>query len=132
MPLLFKNYSLVEVAYLFIRCNKTRFFLWNTNNTDRNGVNKQKTHTKHLENDNTGKRRRWGSRGDWGRVPTMDASECLFFDSAEGASNDVNTFLNLRFIKKQNRNQLFLRKYYMLTSSKLKRFHWMYLTLCRK
>ena len=24
-----------------IRCYKTKFFLWNTNNTDRNGVNKQ-------------------------------------------------------------------------------------------
>ena len=48
------NYSLVEVAYLFTRCNRTTFFLWNTNNTDRNGVNKQKTHTKHLEQDNIG------------------------------------------------------------------------------
>ena len=26
---------------LLIRCNKTKFFLWSTNNTDRNGVNKQ-------------------------------------------------------------------------------------------
>ena len=44
----FKNYSLVEVIYLLSRCNKTKFFLWNTNNTDRNDVNKQKnTHTKH-------------------------------------------------------------------------------------
>ena len=34
-------------------------------------------------------------------VPTMDASEFLFFDSEKEASNDVNTFLNLRFIKKQ-------------------------------
>ena len=31
----------------------------------------------------------------------MDASEFLFFDSEKEASNDVNTFLNLRFIKKQ-------------------------------
>ena len=30
---------------LLIRCYKTRFFQWNTNNTDRNGVNKQNTHT---------------------------------------------------------------------------------------
>ena len=36
----FKNYSLLEVLYLLIRCNNTKFFLWNTNNTDRNGVNK--------------------------------------------------------------------------------------------
>ena len=33
---LFKNYSLVKVIYLLIRCYKTWFFLWNTNNTDRN------------------------------------------------------------------------------------------------
>ena len=88
-----KNYSAVEVVYLFIRCNKTKFFLWNTNNTDRNGVNKQKTNTKHLQKDNIGK---------GGGRPTMslDAFEFLFFDSAREASNDVNTFLNLRFIKK--------------------------------
>ena len=52
---LFKNYSLVKVIYLLIRCYKTRFFLWNTNNTDRNGVNKENTYTKHSEKDNTGK-----------------------------------------------------------------------------
>ena len=37
----FQTYSLVEVTYLLIRFNKTKFFPWNTNNTDRNGVNKQ-------------------------------------------------------------------------------------------
>ena len=31
---------------------------------------------------------------------SLDAFEFLFFDSAREASNDVNTFLNLRFIKK--------------------------------
>ena len=32
-----------------------------------------------------------------------------------------------------NRNLLFfLRKYYIPTSSKLRRFHWMYRTICRK
>ena len=30
-----------------------------------------------------------------------EASEFLFFDSAKEASNDVDTFLNLRFIRKQ-------------------------------
>ena len=50
-----KNDSLVEVVYLFIRCNKNKFFLRNINNTDRNGVNKQKTQTKDLEKDNIGK-----------------------------------------------------------------------------
>ena len=43
--ILFKHYSLVEVAYLFFRCDKTKFFLWNTNNTDRNGVDKQNLNT---------------------------------------------------------------------------------------
>ena len=54
MSFLLKNYSLVESVYLFIRCNKTKFFLRNTNNTDINGVNKQNTHTKHLEKDDIG------------------------------------------------------------------------------
>ena len=115
MSFLLENYSLVESAYLFIRCNKTKFFLRNTYNTDRNGVNKQSTHTKHLEKDNIGK----------GGGPTMslDAFEFLFFDSAREASNDVNTFLSLRFMKKQKPAGFFLRKYYMPTSSKLKRFY---------
>ena len=60
MSFLLKNYSLVEVVYLFIRCKKTIFFLWNTNNTNRNGVNKQKnTHQTLLE----GKCRKWGGGG---------------------------------------------------------------------
>ena len=41
----FKNYSLVKVIYVFIRCHKARFFLRSTNNTDRNGVNKKNMHT---------------------------------------------------------------------------------------
>ena len=56
--LLFKIYSFLKVIYLLIRwCYKTRFFLWNTNNIDRNSVNKQNTHThtKHSYKDNTGK-----------------------------------------------------------------------------
>ena len=95
MSFLFKNYSVVEVAYLFIRCKKTKFFLWNTNNTDRNGVNKQNSHT----HQTLRKRQHW--KGGEGRVPTMDTSEFLFFGSEKEASNDVNTFLNLVFIKKQ-------------------------------
>ena len=54
---------IVDISELFIQCNKdgccykTKFFLWNTNNTDRNSVNKQNTHThtKHSEKDNIGK-----------------------------------------------------------------------------
>ena len=49
---LFKNYSFVKVIYLLIRCYKTRFFLWNTTNTGRNGVNKQNTHA-HMHTPNT-------------------------------------------------------------------------------
>ena len=45
MSLLFKNYSLVEVIYLLIRFNKAKPLSLNTKNTDRNGVNKQNTHT---------------------------------------------------------------------------------------
>ena len=55
--------------YLLIRRNKIKSFLWNTNNTDRNDVNKQNTpthppththththtNTKNSEKDNTGK-----------------------------------------------------------------------------
>ena len=58
------------------------------------------------------------------KVPIMSvgASEFLFFGSVEEASNDVNTFLDLRFIKKQN--QLFVsKKYDMLRISNLIRFH---------
>ena len=45
MFLYFKNYSLVEVIYLLIRFNKTKFFLQNTKNTDGNCVNQLNTHT---------------------------------------------------------------------------------------
>ena len=38
---------------------------------------------------------------------SLDASDILFFDNAKTASNDVTTFLNLRFIKKQ---KLFFEK----------------------
>ena len=50
---------------------------------------------------------------------SLDAFEFLFFDTAREASNDVNNFLNLRFVKKQ-KPAVFLRIYYMLTSSKLR------------
>ena len=42
MPLLFKNYSLIEVKYFLIRFSKSKFFPGNTNTTDRNGVKKTK------------------------------------------------------------------------------------------
>ena len=55
MSLLLKNYSPVEVIYLLIRFNKIKFFPWNTKNTYRNGIKKTHKHTKHSENNNTGK-----------------------------------------------------------------------------
>ena len=42
----------------------------------------------------------------------MDASEFLFFDSAKEASHDVNTFLNLRYIKKQKPAVFFEKIFY--------------------
>ena len=50
----------------------------------------------------------------------LNAFEFLLFDSAREPSNDVNTFLNLRFIKKQKPAGAFLRKYSMLTHSNIK------------
>ena len=47
---------------------------------------------------------------------------CLFFDSAKEASNDVTTFWNLTFYH-YTETSSFLRKYYMLMSSKSKSFH---------
>ena len=40
----------------------------------------------------------------------LNAFEFLFFDSAREPSNDVNTFLNLRFIKKQKPAGFFWEK----------------------
>ena len=83
MCFLLKNYLLVESVYLFIRCNKTKFFLRNTVNSDRNDVNKQNRHTKHLQKDSTG-------RG--GPTISLHDFEFLFFNSARKASKDSNTF----------------------------------------
>ena len=44
MSLLFKNYSLAIVMYLLIRFNKTKSFLSNTKDTDKNGINEQNIH----------------------------------------------------------------------------------------
>ena len=45
MSFLFKRYSFVEVIYLLIRSNMTKFFLLNTNYFDTKDVNDQHTHT---------------------------------------------------------------------------------------
>ena len=49
MPSFYKNYSFAEVIYLLIWFNKTKPFVWNTQNTDRNKVNEQNTHTTHRQ-----------------------------------------------------------------------------------
>ena len=43
---------------------------------------------------------------------SLDAFEFLFFDSAREASNGVNTFLSLRFMKKQKPAGFFFEKIY--------------------
>ena len=91
--LFLKNYSLIEVVYLLITCNKTKFFL--RKNTDRNGVNKKTyTQTKHLEKDNTGK-------SDGVSAMSLAGSEFLLFDNAKEASNNIITFFLWTFITKQ-------------------------------
>ena len=50
-----KNYSLVEFMYLLIRFYKRKFFPWNTNNTDGNGINKANTRTPNTQKNNFGK-----------------------------------------------------------------------------
>ena len=117
MSFLLKNYSLVEFVYIFIRCNKTKFFLWNTNKTVRNGANKQKTDTKHLEKVNIGK----GGGGGGSNYEPVCFLKFSFY-SARWASNDVNTFLKLRFIKKQQPAGFF-EKILCANKLKLRRFH---------
>ena len=101
MSFLFKIYSLFEVVHLCIRCNKTKFFLWNTNNTDKNVVNKQNTHTKHLEKNKTRK---------GGGVPTMSlaASEFLFLTVQK--KQVMMSPLFWTWDLSLNRNQLFFEK----------------------
>ena len=65
---LFKKDSFIEIIYLLIICIKGKFFLWNTSNTD---INKQNTHSTHLEKDNT---RKGGGVGLW--FPTMIPAAC--------------------------------------------------------
>ena len=51
------------------RYYKTRFFFWNTNNTDRNGLSKQNTHRPNTE------RERW----QWKLLVSMKISDTPFF-----------------------------------------------------
>ena len=44
ISLLLKNNSLAKVIHLMITFKKTKSLLWNTKNTDRNGIIKQNTH----------------------------------------------------------------------------------------
>ena len=49
MFFLFKYYSLVEIIYMFIRFNKTKYFLWNKKNTGSNGINEENANKGHKE-----------------------------------------------------------------------------------
>ena len=49
---LLKNYSLLKFIYLLIIFNNIKSFMWNTKNTDRNGLNEQNTHTTYREKHN--------------------------------------------------------------------------------
>ena len=55
MSMFLKNYSLMELIYLLIKFNKSKFFPWNTNSTNGNSVNKQNTTcTPNTQKNNTG------------------------------------------------------------------------------
>ena len=60
---LFKNHSLIKVIYLL----KTSLFLSSTDNTDRNGVNKQNTH-KHTQ---TQTQQTLTERYNWNWIPPL-------------------------------------------------------------
>ena len=76
MSFLFKYYSLVKVMYLLISCCKTRFFLWNTNNTNRNGVNIQNKHTHtHKTNTHTRIHQTLRERKHWKGLVSMKLSD---------------------------------------------------------
>ena len=102
-----KNYSPEEVAYLLIRCNKTKFFLRNTNNTDRNDLNKQNTQT-HTHQTS---KEIWHWKGGEG-VPTISLTASkflLFFDSAK-KKQAMTSPLFWTWDLSVHRNQLFLKK----------------------
>ena len=53
---------------------------------------------------------------------SVDTFEFLLFDNAGKASNDVNTFLNLKFIKKQKSAGFFLEEILHANKLKIKNF----------
>ena len=87
MSLLFKNYSLLKFIYLLIRCSKTRFFLWNTNITDLNGVNKQNAHT-HTHTPNTKVKRVRYYENKW--YPLILKQPHLFYTSLHFYAKNLN------------------------------------------
>ena len=113
MSFLFKDYSLVEVIHLSIRCNKTKLFLWNTYNSDRNGVSKQNTHNKHPQKDKNRK-----SYLVWKQViPPFLKSHHYFTNSSLFVGKTWKMFLQ----KFENSNPLvreFIRINYILFSLK--------------
>ena len=125
MSFLYKNYSRVEVIYQLIICNKTKLFLWNANNTDKNGVNKQNIYTTNTQRKNLGR--------DEGVCGSNCESDCvyLFFfflivKKKEAMTSPIFELDTYHYTE----TSIFLRKYYMLTRFKSRRLHWMYLTFC--
>ena len=91
--------------YQLIIRSKTKFFLWNTDNTDENGVNKQNTYTTNTQRKITLER----MEGWVG--PTMSLAASIFFlvfDSAKEGSNDVTNFWT--WYLSLHRNQYFFEK----------------------
>ena len=122
-----KNYSPEEVAYLLIRCNKTKFFLRNTNNTDRNDLNKQNTQT-HTHQTS---KEIWHWKGGEGVVQLsawLLLNFCYFLIVQKKSKQWRHHYFELE-IYQYTEISSFLRKYYMLKS---RLFHWRYLTFCKK
>ena len=125
MSFLYKHYSRVEVIYQLIICSKTKFFLWNTNNTDKNGVNKQNSYTTNTQRNITLER----MEGWVGPTMSLAASISFLFlivQKKEAMTSPIFELDTYHYTE----TSTFLRKYYMLTRFKSRRLHWMYLTFC--
>ena len=95
--LIFQKSLIEEAAYLLIRFNKTKSFLWNTRNTNRNCVNEQKKHTPHTKREITLER------------VSMRISDTPFF------ANNSPILPSFYFIRERS-EPLFLGKFWKLKS----------------
>ena len=67
-----------------------------------------------------------------GGIPTMNLDAFEFSCLTVHEKQVITSTLFWTWDLSRNRNQLFFMRKYMLTSSKLRWFHWMYLNFCRK